>query len=133
MLPYRDSRIVRITLLVFFAIIILYAYYEAQGLLYGPSIDVPEELTVVSEPFIYIEGTAGRISSLTMNGKPIPVTEAGKFREPYLLAKGYNRIVLEASDKYGRTRERAIEILYAPTSTPSVNSENASSTEPTFD
>ncbi|HEY4514237.1 MAG TPA: hypothetical protein VJH69_02835 [Candidatus Paceibacterota bacterium] len=118
MLPYRDSRIVRIILIAFFVLIIIYAYYEAQGLLYGPIIDVPAEVPVVSEPFIYVEGTAGRISQLTMNGKPISVTETGEFREPYLLAVGNNRIILKASDKYGRSREKTIDILFMPASTP---------------
>lgn len=114
MLPYRDSRLARIILGAFFVIVILYAYYEARGILYGPKISVQGETTVVHEPFIYISGVADRISRLTMNGKPVPVTEEGEFKEPYLLSEGYNRIVLEASDKYGRRRSRAIEIAYLP-------------------
>lgn len=117
MLPYRDSQLTRIALGVFFIIVILYAYYEARGLLYGPSINVPSQITVVHDPFISVSGTAERISQLTMNGKPLSVTEAGAFKEPYLLAEGYNRIVLEAKDKYGRTRESVLEINYTPATT----------------
>ena len=114
MLPYRDSRLTRIALGIFFLIVIFYAYYEARGLLYGPSIDVPKQATIVHEPFINIHGTASRISQLTMNGKPISVTEDGAFKEAFLLAEGSNRIVLEAKDKYGRTREQVVEIIYEP-------------------
>lgn len=117
MLPYRDSRLTYIALGVFFLIVIGYAYYEARGLLFGPSITVSSNSTEVHEPFILIKGQADRIASLSMNGKTIPVTEDGAFEEPYLLSPGYNRIVLDASDKYGRSRRQAIEIVYTPPAT----------------
>ena len=117
MLPYRDSRLTYIALGIFFLIVLGYAYYEARGLLFGPSITVSSSVTEVREPFIMIRGQADRISSLSMNGKTIPVTEDGAFEEPYLLSAGYNRIVLDASDKYGRTRRQAIEIVYTPPAT----------------
>jgi len=114
MLPYRDSRLTYIALGIFFLIVISYAYFEARGLLFGPSITVSSNITEVREPFIVIRGHADRISSLSMNGKTIPVTEDGAFEEPYLLSAGYNRIVLDAVDKYGRSRRQAIEIVYTP-------------------
>ena len=114
MLPYRDSRLTKIALSVFFLLIIGYAYFEAQGILFGPSISVLSKTTEVHEPFITIQGTAERISSLSMNGKDIQVTEDGAFSEPYLLAEGYNRIVLEAKDKYGRSRAQVLEVVYTP-------------------
>jgi len=114
MLPYRDSRLTYIALGIFFLIVIGYAYYEARGLLFGPSITVSSGITEVREPFIVIKGRADRIASLSMNGKTIPVTEEGVFEEPYLLSPGYNRIVLDAADKYGRSRRQAIEIVYTP-------------------
>lgn len=114
MLPYRDGRITKIILVVFFILVILYAYYEARGLLFGPSIEVPKEVSTVHDRFITIHGKATRIAQLTMNGKPVTVTEDGAFEEPYLLSDGYNRIVLRAQDRYGRTRESIIEVVYEP-------------------
>src|SRR3989338_3578361 len=124
MLPYRDSRFTRIILIGFFLIVAGYAYFEGRGLLSGPSIEISGRAMEVSEPFITLEGHAERITSLSMNGKDIVVTEEGAFSEPYVLAPGYNRIVLEARDRYGKTTERTIEIVYRATST----SANASST-----
>lgn len=114
MLPYRDSRLTYIALGIFFLIVLCYAFFEARGLLFGPAITVTSQVTEVHDPFVVIKGQADRISSLSMNGKTIPVTENGAFEEPYLLARGYNRIVLDARDKYGRSRSRAIEIVYTP-------------------
>ena len=130
MLPYRDSRLTRIALGIFFLAVLGYAYYEARGMLFGPSITVTSQVTEVREPFVTIRGRADRIASLSMNGKTVSVTENGVFEEPYLLAPGYNRIVLDARDKYGRSRSQTIEIVYNPfaTSTPSVGGDAASST-----
>ena len=114
MLPYRDSGIIKVILVLFFILVALYAYYEARGLLFGPSIEVPKEAAVVHDRFITIRGIAERISGLAMNGRPVTVTEDGKFEEPYLLNDGYNRIVLRAVDRYGRTRESVIEVMYEP-------------------
>ena len=127
MLPYRDSRITRIVLVTFFILVALYAYYEGRGLLYGPAIEIDNRVMEVSEPFITIEGNARRISSLSMNGTSIVVTEDGAFSEGYVLAPGYNRITLSARDRWGKTTERSIEILYTP-STRSGQAPTASST-----
>ena len=114
MLPYRDSHLIKIGLGIFFLVVIAYAYFEARGLLYGPVINTSSEVTVSHDRFITIHGSAERIAELSMNGKQLSVTEQGAFEEPYLLANGYNRIVLRARDKYGRTSEKVVEIIYEP-------------------
>ncbi len=114
MLPYRDGRITSVALTLFFILILGYAYYEARGALYGPHIQVSDEVTEVSDPFIAIQGKADRIAELSMNGRPISVTEAGEFNEPYLLAPGLNRIMLDAKDRYGRTSQQIVRIVYNP-------------------
>lgn len=118
MLPYRDSRLTQIALAIFFIIIIGYAYYEGRGLLYGPKITVPSTVQEVHDQFVLIRGRADSIAQLRMNGKPISVTETGDFQEPYLLSPGLNRIILDATDKYGRSRQEVIQIVYIATSTP---------------
>ena len=131
MLPYRDSRFTVIALVVFFAIVIGYAAFEASGLIFGPIIDVPNNVTLVHNPYIVIKGRARRIASLSMNGAQIQVTEDGSFSQPYLLATGYNRIIFNARDQYGRSREHILEIMYVPTagSNASQNSLPASTTK----
>jgi hypothetical protein len=114
MLPHRDSKLTKIGLTIFFVVIILYGLYEAQGLLFGPKISVATQNTVVHDPYVKIEGQAKRISSLSMNGKDIPVTETGEFSEPFLLASGDNRIELTAKDTYGRITKSNVDIMYIP-------------------
>jgi hypothetical protein len=130
MLPYRDSRITKIALGIFFLIILIYAYFEARGILFGPSIDVTESVTQVTNPYIDISGTTTHIASLSMNGESVSVTEAGVFDVPYVLAPGFNRIVLDAKDKYGKSVERVIQIVYTPSATTAASTLNATSTPP---
>jgi hypothetical protein len=114
MLPYRDGRLGKIALGVFFILLLGYAYYEARAMLYGPQIDVPAATIVVSEPFTEIRGQAHYISELRLNGAVVTVTEEGYFKEPYMLTPGANQIVLDARDRFGRTRQETIEIFYTP-------------------
>jgi hypothetical protein len=117
MLPYRDSALTKIALAVFFLIILGYAYFEARGILYGPEIQISQGVEQVSSPYIELTGTTTHIDTLTMNGQSVPVTEAGVFDIPYALSPGYNRIVLDATDKYGNSTQKIVEIVYTPAST----------------
>lgn len=127
MLPYRDGRITRVVLIIFFLLIVGYAYYEARGVLYGPSIHISSEVREVTDPFVAIQGKADRIADLSMNGRPISVTEDGAFNEPYLLSPGLNRIMLDATDRYGRQTQQIVEIVYTPSSTSSVQANQPAS------
>jgi hypothetical protein len=44
----------------------------------------------------------------------VPVTEAGGFDIPFALSPGFNRVVLDATDKYGHATEKVLEIVYTP-------------------
>ncbi len=129
MLPY-SHRISRYGLAIFFVCLAAYAYYEARGVLLGPSISVASEAITVEESFVRIDGRATHIDEMRMNGNPISVTEDGSFSEPYLLAPGNNRIVLEARDKYGHTTKKTVDIVYdAPVNVvASTSAQTASST-----
>jgi hypothetical protein len=128
MLPYRDSKLTKIVLGIFFVIILLYAFYEGHGILFGPSIEVSGRAMIVHQPYIEIKGAAQRIASLAMNGQDIPVTEDGSFDQPYVLSPGYNRIVLDAKDKYGKSTQRVIEIVYEASSTSATSTTTSAAT-----
>jgi hypothetical protein len=128
MLPYRDSRLTRIILGIFFLIVLGYAYYEARGLLFGPTISISSGATnIVESPYVLIQGQADRIASLAVDGNPIQVTETGAFQEPYVLSPGVNRIVFDAKDKYGHTTEKVVEIVYQPSASAAVPAAAATS------
>lgn len=114
MLPFGDSRLTKIAFIIFFILILAYAFYEARGIVFGPEITITSGVQEVREPYVRITGKAERIAKLSMNGKEIPVTEGGVFDQPYLLSPGLNRILLDATDKYGRTTQKLVGIIYTP-------------------
>lgn len=125
-----DGRLFRIGLIIFFLGVIGYAYYEGRALLYGPVIDISPRVLEVSDPVILINGEARRITTLTLNGTEIAVTETGAFYEQYVLSPGYNRLILDARDRYGKTAQRIIEVMYHPEGiVPSVESATSSPLE----
>lgn len=134
----RDSRFIRLLLILFFVLAAGYAAYEAQGLLYGPRIRLENETFASYTSFVSIKGRAERISELRINGKTVSVTENGEFDEPYLLAEGSNHIILEARDARGRTTIETLDIVYIipeqPESLPSfppITATSSPSTTPT--
>ena len=137
MLPYRDTRLTRVILGVFFAAVAGYAYFEARGLLFGPAISLPAEAMQVSDnPYILIQGQVKRIASLSVEGQAVPVTQDGGFQLPYVLSPGVNRIAFDAKDKYGNTTEKVMQIVYTPSATSSsigMSSSSSASTSPSMD
>lgn len=127
MLPYSNNRIAAVLILLFFIAVAAYAYFEAQGILYGPEIQIatPENAPItVDTELVHVRGAAKNITELLLNGNPVYVTESGVFDEALLLSEGYNREVLEARDRFGRTTKKVLEIVYTPTTdtSPSVES-----------
>ena len=120
MLSYRDSKMTKIILIVFFVIVIIYAYFEIRGILYGPHIEIAATSGTVRERYVVISGRSQRISSLSVDGAPIAVTTDGSFEVPYLLAPGINHILFDAKDSYGNTSSKVVQIVYIPD--PSVES-----------
>ncbi len=112
MTPLRENRLMRLSLALFFVLFILYGLYEASALLWGPQITLPEDAIVVSEPHAAIRGIAANVSSLFLNGTVVTMTEEGAFEKTVTLMPGTNRFLLIAHDKYGRTREEALDILF---------------------
>ncbi|OHB20239.1 MAG: hypothetical protein A2854_04480 [Parcubacteria group bacterium RIFCSPHIGHO2_01_FULL_56_18] len=108
----RDSRFVRLILIIFFVLAAGYAAYEAQGLLYGPRIHLENQTFASDTSFVAIKGRAERIAELRINGKTVNVTENGEFDEPFLLAPGSNHLILEARDARGRTALETLDIVY---------------------
>lgn len=133
MLPYRHNTIGVMVLGVFFVALLGYALFELRGAFIGPSISIETKEVFVHDPYVVIQGKAERITVLTLNGATIPVTESGVFKEPVLLAPGYNVVDIEASDASHRTAKKRLTIVYEPlaaTTTPSAIME-ATNTPPT--
>lgn len=95
-------------------VILGYAYLKTEPFVKGPNITVvyPKNGLTVYHPFLFIEGEVERAARILLNGKQIYTNEAGILREEVLLAEGFNILELAASDRFGRTIKKVLEIVY---------------------
>lgn len=93
--------------------IVLYSIYQSKNLISGPQIRVlyPHNGQRISSSSLELEGSASNITAISLNGRPIYVDENGNFKEKLLLPYGYTIIELSATDKFGRTKIKTLEVI----------------------
>lgn len=95
-------------------VVIGYTYFAFRDYIYGPSIVVfePANGSTVSTSTVIIKGQGVRIQDITLNGRPLFIDDSGNFTETILLFPGYNVSLIQASDKFNRTTEYKLELVY---------------------
>ena len=95
-------------------LIVVYGAFRAKSLVEGPDIAItsPQDGAITSESLTTLSGFAHNISFLTLNGAKIFTDESGAFKERVLLSYGYNIITLEAKDRFGRTAQKTLQLIY---------------------
>jgi hypothetical protein len=83
-------------------------------LIIGPTLDIsrPESGLTLKDPLVEIVGVSQNINFISLNDSPIFVDKQGNFREKILLQPGYNITKLFVSDRYGREKEKFLELVY---------------------
>lgn len=96
-----------------FLIIGVYGAFQAHKFLTGPVITVlsPQNGTVYSSAFIEVRGKTQNVSHIEFNGRKIFTDTDGNFHEKLLLYPGYNILVLDAEDKFGKSVEKKLELV----------------------
>jgi len=95
------------------AVIVGYGYFEARRYLTGPEmiIDYPANGSTLYDDLLTIEGRARNVSRLTLDGRQIFTDEHGVFKERLVLATGYNVILAQAEDRFGRSTNTKLEVV----------------------
>lgn len=101
---------------VFFFLVAGYAAYELVGLVRRPKLAIfdLEPGRLVRNELLNIRGRASGLVKLTINGDALTVTQDGDFGVKLLLAPGYNIITLAGADRFGRTIEERLPLVYKP-------------------
>ena len=91
-----------------------YAYSRTESFIRGPQITIttPENGQMISDSFFFIEGAVERASYITLNGRQVYTDEAGELREEVSLAEGLNIFEIVATDRFGRTIKKVLEVIY---------------------
>ncbi len=105
------------SILVVAGVIVAYASYASHGIIEGPNIVITSPdtgETAFSSSTVMIRGIATRTQSITLNGRPILIDEAGNFAEVITLSKGYNIETLTGTDKFGHATSASLQLMYSP-------------------
>lgn len=96
------------------AIIVAYGLFVATPYLLGPSLTVrtPEEGATVSSPTVLVSGETERVSYVSINNLPVPLSEDGTFAVERAYPKGYTVIMVEARDRFGRSVTDTIRFIH---------------------
>jgi len=91
-----------------------YTAYEIQRVVFGPKIEIlsPKNGSLASSSLVEVSGIAKNINEISLDDRKIFIDEQGNFKEELLLSYGYNTITIKASDKFGRSTEKIIEVIY---------------------
>lgn len=94
-------------------IIIGYSYYESRNLILGPILDFvsPINGSSTTNSVIEVKGKVKNISFVSLNDNQIFTDKNGLFSEKLLLSPGYNIIKLSVKDRFGRQKEKFLELV----------------------
>jgi hypothetical protein len=94
--------------------IVGYIFFAFRDYISGPEIIVLEPIngSVSHNQIITVKGQGLRIKDISLNNRPLLIDEEGHFKEDLLLFPGYNIALLTAIDRFGRTIEYKLELVY---------------------
>jgi len=101
-------------LVVFFILIIVYAFFRSHDLIFGvkiKNVNITDGVKVENS-ILSVTGNAKNATKLSLNGREISIDEKGDFNETIALLSGYNIINIRAEDKFGYIDEKNYKIIY---------------------
>lgn len=109
-------RIIRLSIVIILVgLIVAYAIWRSFNYARGPYIDIFEPIdgASLSADTITLKGKALRVISLNLNGRTIFVDQEGNWSETMAVFPGQNSFVITASDRFGRSISKRLEIVGA--------------------
>lgn len=90
-----------------------YTGFQSKKIVSGPQITIQSPTTTSADKSsVDVKGIVKNVSVVTLNDRLIPVDEDGQFKEKVLLYPGYNVIKLEATDKFGSSVTKELQLVY---------------------
>lgn len=93
---------------------IILAYFISRifNFLYGPIIKIKSPISgqIINTETFFVEGNVKNVKNIAINGRDITINEDGDFKEEIIAKAPYTLVVIDAIDKYGKMKERILEI-----------------------
>ncbi len=102
------------SLLIFFLIIAVFAFFGSKDLIFGvriKNVSLANGATL-NDSVLKVTGNAKNATNLILNGREISIDQKGNFDETIALLSGYNVIDIRAEDKFGNTDNRDYKLMY---------------------
>ncbi len=129
---FHRSRATKYIFAAFVLVVLMYAFFEARNVLYGPQILLGTTGAItVTDALVEISGTVKNVTSFTLDGRSVFISDSGVFLEKVLLAEGLNEFVFEASDKFDNQTREVLKVVYLPKKgeRPNLNADSITNTE----
>ena len=103
-----------ISIITLVSIVIIYSFFSFRDYISGPQIIInyPINGSTISSSTVIIKGQVLHIQDVTINDKPIQIDKQGNFLYTLPLSLGYNVSLISAKDKFKRTIEYKLELVY---------------------
>lgn len=94
--------------------IIGYGIWQSRDILFG----ITDTVTGITdgasqeEPILDFGGTAYHASTITVNGRIVPLAENGIWHDTLALLPGYNTIEIRVTDRFKRTKTKIYHLYY---------------------
>lgn len=111
--PGRFLGILVSGLLIVFLVYFLNQYHRLS---LTPSLEIiaPKNQMIVSQARVVVEGKTDPDATVTINGISTIIRDDGRFYEQISVNPGVNKIVIEATSKFGKTKSYSREVGYQP-------------------
>ncbi|MCF7834021.1 MAG: hypothetical protein K9L98_01295 [Candidatus Pacebacteria bacterium] len=99
---------------VFFIFIIVFSFFKTKDLIFGVKISGVNIVdgSTIKDSVLKLTGNAKNASKLVLNGREIYIEKDGNFNETIALLSGYNRVHIQAEDKFGNRDEKNYQLIY---------------------
>lgn len=99
-----------------FIVFFVYFFTQYNRLNQTPSLEIiaPTNQMIVSQARVVVEGKTDADATVTINGVSTIIRDDGRFYEQISLNSGVNKIIIEATSKFGKTKIQTREVGYQP-------------------
>lgn len=95
-------------------IVLSYTFLSFKDYLNGPIITITEPIngSTIATSTVTVIGKVSHTQEVSLNNKTLLIDTQGNFKETLLLSPGYNVSLISATDKFKRTIEYKLELVY---------------------
>lgn len=95
-------------------VFLVYFFSQYRRLSQTPSLEVitPTNQMIVAQARVVVEGKTDPDATVTINGISTIIRDDGRFYEQISINPGVNKIIIEATSKFGKTKKQTREVGY---------------------